>query len=68
MFSSDMKYMIAKKVQEILQETHHQELPKGEISFLLHVDGAEAESWANIHNNGASEPRVPNSLTMNKSV
>ena len=68
MFSQDMKHMIAEKVQKVLQETHHLELPKGEINFLLHVDGAEASSWANIQNNGIDVQEVPNSLTMNKSV
>lgn len=53
MFSPDMKRMIAKKVQKILQDTCHDELPKGEINFLLHVDGAESWSWANIYNNEA---------------
>jgi len=41
MFSTEMKHIIAEKVQKILQETHYSELPKGEINFLLHVDGAE---------------------------
>ena len=54
MFSPDMKHMIAEKVQKILQDTCHPELPKGEINFLLHVDGAESWSWANIRNNGSS--------------
>lgn len=31
----------------------------GEIQFLLHVDGAESWSWADIRNNGAvSDPAV----------
>jgi len=40
-------------VQKILRETGHQELPEGEIQFLLHVVGAENWSWADIRNNGA---------------
>ena len=58
MFSSDMKYMIAEKVQKILQETLHPELPKGEINFLLHVDGAEDWSWANIRNNKSARSNL----------
>lgn len=53
MFSVRQKQEIAEKVQAILRETGHQELPDGEISFHLHVDGAEAWSWADIKNNGA---------------
>jgi len=53
MFSVRQKREIAKAVQQILQETQHAELPKGEISFHLHVSGAEAWSWADIRNNGA---------------
>lgn len=56
MFSLNQKRQISEKVQEILKETGHPELPDGEIQFLLHVDGAESWSWADIRNNGA----VPN--------
>ena len=51
MFSIKLKQEISEKVQAILQETAHDELPKGEINFILHVDGAESWSWANIRNN-----------------
>ena len=50
------KREIAEQIQEILRDTHHPELPKGEIYFHLHVDGAESWSWADIKNNGS----VPN--------
>lgn len=54
MFSVDQKRQISDAVQIILQETNHPELPAdGEINFLLHVDGEEAWSWADIRNNGA---------------
>jgi hypothetical protein len=52
MFSVRQKRQIAEKVQQILRETNHPELPTGEISFQLHVDGAESWSWADIRNNG----------------
>jgi len=55
MFSVRQKREIADKVQQILRETGHPELPEGEIIFNLHVDGAEAWSWADIRNNGAVE-------------
>jgi len=53
MFSTAQKRIIASKVQGILKETRHPELPLGEIQFSLHVNGAEAWSWADIRNNGA---------------
>jgi hypothetical protein len=53
-FSVQQKRDIAEAVQKILRETNHPELPAGEIAFLLHVDGAESWSWADIRNNGAA--------------
>jgi hypothetical protein len=53
MFSVNQKRDIAEKVQQLLRATNHPELPAGEIAFLLHVEGAEAWSWADIRNNGA---------------
>jgi hypothetical protein len=53
MFSVRQKREIAEKVQTILRETGHPELPAGEISFSLHVKGAERWSFADIQNNGA---------------
>lgn len=52
MFSTKMKQEISDKIQEILRETNHRELPKDEIQFELYVDGAEDWSWAIITNNG----------------
>ena len=53
MFSVRQKREIAEKVQQILKETNHPELPDGEIRFKLHIDGAKSWSWADICNNGA---------------
>lgn len=54
MFSVKQKREISDKVQKILRDTAHPELPEGEISFLLHVDGADKSwSWADIRNNDA---------------
>jgi hypothetical protein len=53
MFSVRQKREIAEKVQQILRETAHPELPEGEITFHLHVEGAESWSWADIKNNGS---------------
>ena len=56
MFSVRQKREIADKIQKVLRETNHPELPEGEISFTLHVQGSSAWSFASIQNNGA----VPN--------
>lgn len=57
MFSVEQKRSIADAVQKILRETNHPELPVGEISFLLHVEGFDPTwSFADIRNNSA----VPN--------
>lgn len=53
MFSIRQKREIADAAQTILRAANHPELPPGEISFSLHVDGAEAWSWADIRNNAA---------------
>lgn len=52
MFSVQQKREIAEGVQKLLRATNHPELPAGEISFALHVQGAESWSWADIRNNG----------------
>lgn len=52
MFSVQQKREISDKIQSILRETNHPELPKDEIYFWLHVNGADAQSWADIRNNG----------------
>ena len=53
MFSVRQKREISEKVQHILRDTNHPELPNGEISFHLHVNGATPLSWADILNNEA---------------
>ena len=53
MFSVKEKRTIAEKVQAILRDTDHPELPEGEIQFNLHVEGDEDWSWADIRNNGS---------------
>lgn len=60
MFSVREKRLISDAVQKILRDTKHPELPKGEISFRLQVNGAQSWSWANILNNGAVENPLAN--------
>ncbi len=65
MLSFEQKKEISEKVQKILQEVKDDELPAGEIQFILHVDGLEHWSWANIRNSGARNLRVPIYLVQN---
>lgn len=59
MFSVRQKRELSEKIQQLLRETRHLELPEGEISFHLHVEGKEEWSWADILNNGAAvDPNV----------
>lgn len=59
MFSVQQKRDIAEKIQVVLRETRHPELPNEEIQFYIHVKGAESWSFADIKNNGAvSTPGV----------
>ena len=60
MFSIRQKREIADKVQQILKDTKHPELPEGEITSKLHVNGEECWSWADICNNGAVTNPEPN--------
>ena len=54
MFSVQQKREISDAVQKILRSTMHPELPPtGEVSFMLHVEGAESWSYADIANNGS---------------
>ncbi len=54
MFSIQQKREISDAVQKILRDTAHPELPTtGEVSFTLHVDGAESWSFADIKNNAS---------------
>ena len=59
MFSVRQKREIADAVQKILRDTEHPELPKGEISFSLHVVSEADWSYATIRNNGSvADPEI----------
>jgi len=69
MFSPQLKREIAIKIQAILRDTEHDELrAAGEVDFILHVDGAEDWSWANIRNVSARDVPVPDVLVQNLSA
>lgn len=65
MFDPELKQKISEQIQQLLAETNHKELPNGNISFLLHVNGKELWSWANIHDNGPGIKHVPEQLLRN---
>ncbi len=68
MFSTEQKQEIAAKVQHAIRQTLNGDLPVGEVNFILHVDGAEGWSWANIRNNSARDVSVPAVLMQNMSA
>jgi len=68
MFSMTQKREISEKIQQILRATNHPELPTGEIQFEIHINGAEAWSWADIRNNGAVDNPSTNPWNENQSV
>jgi len=65
MFSPELKRKISAQIQQLLASLDHFELPEGEIQFLLHVDGTENWSWANIKNNNAINYLIPTELKRN---
>ena len=69
MFSPKEKKLISHHVQLLLAELNHPEMPPIEdIKFILHVDGADPVSWANIRDNKSHSVPVPQSLIRNMSV
>ena len=69
MFSQKLKMEIAEKIQSILQQIEDDELPnRGEINFILHVDGAEDWSWANIRNSTRKYVPPPDCLIGNETA
>lgn len=68
MFSPEQKQAIALKVQHAIQQSLNDELPVGEVNFILHVDGAQGWSWGNIRNSSARDVPVPDVLMQNMSV
>ena len=68
MLSTSTKQRIAQQVQDILQSIDDDELPQGEIHFILHVDGAAEWSWANIRNMQDINAPLPRVLTQNLTV
>ncbi|MGR3292514.1 MAG: hypothetical protein ACUZ9M_00695 [Candidatus Scalindua sp.] len=55
MFSAKEKIHIAKKIEEILLELKHPEMPTEKPLFELHVTGKASWSWAKIEPNWVFE-------------
>ena len=68
MLSGEMKREIAEFIQELLQDVDDPEMARGEISFLLHIDGNEISSWANIRNVRERHIPAPENLCKNMSL
>ena len=65
MLSPQMKSYLSREVQALLKSIKDDELPDGEIHFILHVDGEENWSWANIRNESDKHVPPPSSLVRN---
>ena len=52
MFTREEKIFIANKIQELLDDMNHPDLPKREkIRFHLHINGIHSFSFCDISNN-----------------
>lgn len=65
MLSSKIKKELSDLIQDFLQEVDDPELPKGEVEFLLHIDGVGYSSWANIRNESQKHRPAPQILIRN---
>ena len=66
MFSIKEKQHIAQKIEELLLELKHPEMPTERLMFKLHVDGKESWSWADIEANWTFESRKPSCNPFNE--
>ena len=57
MFSIAEKKKISAAVEKVLLEINHPEMPTDKAKFKLHVDGAEAWSFADIEPNWVYEEK-----------
>ena len=51
MFSTKEKIKIAERIEKLLLDLNHPEMPKSNPNFKLHVDGKEDWSFADIEPN-----------------
>ena len=68
MFSPEEKTTIAGAISRLLLSLNHPEMPKSSPKFILHVDGTEDRSWANIVNNDDRGKEIPLAFVKNMSV
>lgn len=68
MFSREEKNKIAQAVEELLLNLNHPEMPKEKPRFILHIDGKEGWSWANIKPNWTYEDKEPTTTNWNENA
>jgi len=67
MFSTIEKMNIAEKIQELLRDMSHPQLPKkGNIHFHLHINGIDPHAFCDINNVTIRCP--PTSVSLKKKV
>lgn len=66
MFSREDKKKIAEAVEKVLLEIDHPEMPKEKPMFMLHVNGKEYWSWADIKPNWTYEEEKPETSEWNE--
>lgn len=60
MFSVAEKRHLAEVVEKAIRDLNHPEMDNDNIRFLLHVDGRESWSFADIHQNSLPVESAPN--------
>ncbi|MEJ2655575.1 MAG: hypothetical protein P8012_00055 [Desulfobacterales bacterium] len=68
MFSKSEKQFIAAEIEKILLDLNHPEMPMERPKFILHVDGAEPWSWADIQPNWVYKNKEPGVNPWNEMV
>ena len=59
MFSAEQKKQISEKIEKILLDVGHPEMPLERPDFELHVVGKDSWSWAKIEPNWKFKDREP---------
>lgn len=60
MFSVKEKQHLAQIVEDAIKALNHPEMDNANVKFLLHVDGKESWSFADIHENSKASPLIQN--------
>ncbi len=68
MFNKEQKMKISDAVEKIILSFNHPEMPTEKPQFILHIDGKERWSWADIGPNWNYENREPSMNPHNEKV